>query len=332
MSSTEERQNSLSDGLQIPGLLQNPESVEQLSFNANPVTPPPENFQEELLDSPDLAMADMPTARQPISQVGMVNPLTPTPNSGTTRALLLESQPAVTKALAEAHSLSNTTALRPPVVIRKEHSDGGHLQRPPQGRRHVIGIAALILLLIITGGTLFAVSPLGREVGLNPLSAASHLQAGDKGPQLNLVAQQATATAVVHQLNDGFVPGAGSGAPVVTGGPHSWPYGVCTYWANQRYHQLTGFWVTWLGNAYQWVDGARAAGWNVSSSPHVPSIIVLMPGVQGASGYGHVAVVESASGNIAHTSNMNWYANGGGYGIVSYYDFTAGSGVYFIWK
>jgi surface antigen len=148
---------------------------------------------------------------------------------------------------------------------------------------------------------------------------------------MNLVAQ-ATATAVVHQQNDGYVGSYGGGA-VVTGSPETWPYGVCTYWANYRYHQLTGVWVTWLGNAYQWADGAKEAGWNVSTSPHVPSIIVLEPGVQGASGYGHVAVVEKlVNSTTVYTSNMNWYTNGGGYGIVSYTDFTTGSGVYFIWK
>ena len=77
--------------------------------------------------------------------------------------------------------------------------------------------------------------------------------------------------------------------------------------------------------------GARAAGWNVSQSPHVPSIIVLMPYVQGAYGYGHVAVVESASGNTVHTSNMNWWNGGGGWDRISNADFTVGSGVYFIW-
>jgi surface antigen len=199
----------------------------------------------------------------------------------------------------------------------------------------VIGIAALVLLLVITLGTLFAVSPLGREAGFsfNPQASGSDLaRSSGGGNNLNLVAQQATATAIVHQQNDGYDPTAGGGGPVVTGSPHPWPLGVCTYWANLHYHALTGIWVTWTGNAYQWAQGARLAGWHVSSSPHVPSIIVLMPGVQGASGYGHVAVVESASGSVAHTSNMNWYTNGGGWDRVSYNDFTAGSGVYFIWK
>lgn len=328
MSPTSENcQSSSAEGLQLPGLVYSPEPEEQLSFAIHPATPVPAIYQEEPPGAPD--MAEYPTAKQPIPPAGVAEPLTPVP--GTTRALLMEAQPAVTQALEQWRAQSDPP--RPPVIIQSAYASPRGLPRPPQGRRHVIGVAALLLLLVITGGTLFAVSPLGHEAGLgNPFApASSSMTQGGPAGNLSLVTQQATATAIVHQQNDGFDPNGGSG-PVVTGGPVSWPLGVCTYWANLRYHQLTGIWVTWRGNAYQWAAGARAAGWNVSQTPHVPSIIVLMPGVQGASGYGHVAVVESASGNTVHTSNMNWYTNGGGWDKVSYYDFTAGSGVYFIWK
>ena len=69
-----------------------------------------------------------------------------------------------------------------------------------------------------------------------------------------------------------------------------------------------------------------------SSSPHVYSIIVLQAYVQGAGYYGHVAIVTGINGNTVTTSTMNWYTNGGGYGIVSTATFTVGSGVSFIWK
>ncbi|TMD71450.1 MAG: CHAP domain-containing protein, partial [Chloroflexi bacterium] len=107
----------------------------------------------------------------------------------------------------------------------------------------------------------------------------------------------------------------------------------CTYWADLRYHQLTGFWVPWGGNAWEWAAGASASGWNVSSSPHVPSIIVLQPGVQGAGGFGHVAVVERInSDGTVYTSNWNWYGNGGGWATWSSWDFTPGPGVSFVWR
>lgn len=91
--------------------------------------------------------------------------------------------------------------------------------------------------------------------------------------------------------------------------------GQCTWWAQMRYHQLTGLWTPMLGNAYQWDAQARAAGWEVSSTPPngIPSIICmqgnagqgLLPNLGGK--FGHVAIVESINpdGSVV-TSNMDW--------------------------
>ena len=328
MSLTENQQQRSSGGLQIPGLVQSVDQVEQLAFTNNPTTPLPKATTH---------LDDVDTAESPAVSPANVGPATPAPDSlpGNTRALLLRSQPAATRALTESLPPAPTGSLRPPLVIRGDRTRTRHPIRPPQGRRHVIGIAALALLVLVTVGTMLAVSPLRQEAGwgFNPLSSGSNLVKGDNPSNMNLVAQQATATAVTHQATDGYDP-TSNGGPIVntSGSPHFWPAGVCTFWANSRYHELTGYWVAWLGNAYQWAQGANLAGWHVSQTPHVHSIIVLMPGVQGASGYGHVAIVESVSGNVAHTSNMNWFAAGGGWDIVSYYDFTAGPGVYFVWR
>ncbi|GCF06636.1 CHAP domain-containing protein [Dictyobacter arantiisoli] len=104
--------------------------------------------------------------------------------------------------------------------------------------------------------------------------------------------------------------------------------GQCTYWADYEYHHLTGYAVTWSGNASYWAIGAANAGWNVSSTPHVPSIIVLQPGVQGAGYAGHVAVVESinANGSVATT---NW--NVKGWGVFSWETYSPAAGVQFVW-
>jgi len=89
--------------------------------------------------------------------------------------------------------------------------------------------------------------------------------------------------------------------------------------------------VDWIGNAYQWSYGASAAGWHVSATPHLYSIIILQGGVQGAGGYGHVAVVEKInSDGSVYTSNMNWYANGG-WDYESWWTFHPGPGVLFAW-
>lgn len=96
------------------------------------------------------------------------------------------------------------------------------------------------------------------------------------------------------------------------GQKNPFPYGSCTWWAAQRYHQLTGIYVPWQtqANAWQWTARARQFHWNISSSPSKGAIINLQPWVQGAYGYGHVAVVEQVLGN-GHViaSNMSWGAN-----------------------
>jgi surface antigen len=160
-----------------------------------------------------------------------------------------------------------------------------------------------------------------------------------------LIAQQAATATVVTQ--DGYDPGAAvyagvptappsmggstGGAPISTGGGlDRFFYGQCTYWANMRYHAITGHYVTWLGNADEWAVGAANAGWVVSSTPHIHSIIVLQPYVEEAGGYGHVAVVESIPRpGVVSTSNWNW---AGYWGTTTYVNFTYPmSGVSFIW-
>lgn len=301
-----------------------------IADTAKPLSAPPE-YSAGPRSATDLGNSN--AGSQPISQAESGGALVPQGLAahGTTRALLLNSLSGITRTLEETRAEPGTTASRPPVVIRGSNQSRPSSIRPPEGRRHVISIAALLLLLVITGGMLVIVSPLGHNVILTIGGQRGGATIVQNTPSNMSLVAQATATAVVHQQNDGYDPTSNGNGPVVTGSPRSWPLGVCTYWANLRYHELSGHWVTWTGNAYQWADGARLAGWHVSTSPHVPSIIVLMPGVQGASGYGHVAVVESANGNSVYTSNMNWYTNGGGWDIKSYNTFYTGSGVYFIW-
>lgn len=90
---------------------------------------------------------------------------------------------------------------------------------------------------------------------------------------------------------------------------NAFPYGQCTWWANQRYHELHGYFVPWrnYANAFQWVSRAAEFGWQVSGTPIVGSIMVLQPGVDGAYGLGHVGVVERIleDGRVI-ASSMNW--------------------------
>ena len=110
------------------------------------------------------------------------------------------------------------------------------------------------------------------------------------------------------------------------------PYGSCTWWANQRNFQLHGIFVPWKtqADAWQWTARAYQFGWHVSSSPVAGSIIDLQPWVQGAYGSGHVALVERilSNGHVI-ASNMSWGANPW---QVTDVEFAPGSGVTFIYR
>ncbi|HTI15666.1 MAG TPA: CHAP domain-containing protein [Dictyobacter sp.] len=137
-----------------------------------------------------------------------------------------------------------------------------------------------------------------------------------------------TGTGTVTSTNMAPLSMQVSNAPVGYSNP--FPWGQCTWWASQRYHQLHGVYVPWTtnANAYQWTARARQFHWHVSSKPSVGSIIVLQGGVQGAWGLGHVGVVEKVlGGGRVLTSNMDW----GVYpGSVTYVQFSAAPGVSFI--
>jgi surface antigen len=240
---------------------------------------------------------------------------------------------------------STTTSLRQPVVIRGTGKKRSGTMRPPKGRGWVIQLSVTGVLILMAIGTLMAVSPAGTnaETGFNPFRPIMNWVVGSNSNPNLLAEQAATVTAVTQ---DGYQPSSNQpqtykGLPTPppsmptpgTGGYDGFTYGQCTYWADLRYHQLTGFWVPWGGNAWEWAAGASASGWIVSSSPHVPSIIVLQPGVQGAGSFGHVAVVERInSDGTVYTTNWNWYGNGGGWATWSSWDFTPGPGVSFVWR
>jgi surface antigen len=321
MSSFDNSQSSATNGLQIPGLVKELSPVNQLPFPDN--TPPPGKTTRHLeFDS-------SPNVTQ-----NLVNPVT-------TRDLSeYFASPVITRVLPDVNTEklsfppaeTNTTALRQPIVIRGTGKKKPGVSHHPRGRKWVISIAAMILLLCITIGTTLAASPLNGGTGRvpNPIGLVANLvHSSNNSP--SLIAQQATATAVLRQ--DGYDPGLGVGVSTQAGvgGLYRFAYGQCTYWANMRYHALTGYWVPWLGNAYQWAYGAQISGWIVSSKPMVPSIVVLQSGVQGASGFGHVAIVEKINpdGSV-YASNYNWYANGG-WNRLSYWTFTPGPGVSFVY-
>jgi surface antigen len=98
----------------------------------------------------------------------------------------------------------------------------------------------------------------------------------------------------------------------VKGTHNPFPYGSCTWWGSQRYHQLTGIYVPWTtqATAWQWTARANQFHWRVSTHPTVRAIVDLQPWVQGAYGSGHIAVVEKVLSNgQVIASNMSWGAH-----------------------
>jgi surface antigen len=102
------------------------------------------------------------------------------------------------------------------------------------------------------------------------------------------VAAQAQAVQTVPKP----VPFSGS-APY----PNHFSFGYCTYYvATRRY-------VPWFGNAIDWWPNARAYGYPEGQTPQAGAILVTRE-----SAIGHVAYVESVSGNSFVISEMNFTA------------------------
>lgn len=317
-SATTTEQSRKTTPLPLPGPENQEIPVPQLPF---PDSPPQQVFQN-------------PGATRPLSNPTSVPIVTRQLEGCTQLPLVTRVLPDLqTGALPDARN--PTTTLRQPIVIRGTGKKSSGIMRPPQGRRLVIHLAVTTLLVFIVLGTLMAVVPVGSEgtSRFNPFNTFMNFARNNSTNTILLPQQAATATAVTQ---DGFDPGSSSYVGVPTappdmggGGLGRFFYGQCTYWANMRYHDLTGHWVPWLGNAAQWYYGARMSGWAVSDSPHLYSIIVLQPGVQEAGWYGHVAVVEriNPDGSV-ETSNWNWQGN---WGRETWVTFRPGPGVSFVW-
>jgi len=233
--------------------------------------------------------------------------------------------------------------LREPVVVPGTGLKSSGTMRPPKGRRLVIHLGVCASLVLIVLSALVAVLPTGADGkanGFGILQPIMNMVTSKKNDTALIAAQAATATAVTQ---DGFDAGNQTYAGVQTGpsvgnasdaGSLSrFFYGQCTYWANMRYQQLTGHYVPWLGNAFQWAYAAPSYGWVISDQPNPngPSIIVIGQGTQGAGWYGHVAVVETGVANASAgvmTSNWNWNGHWAGLDWVRFYP---GPGIRFLW-
>ena len=88
---------------------------------------------------------------------------------------------------------------------------------------------------------------------------------------------------------------------------HNWATaGQCTWGALNKWYQSEGYYPGgWTGNASGWASGAASAGYTVSGTPRVRSIVVLQPGVYGSSSAGHVGWVTAVNGSQVTIVEMN---------------------------
>lgn len=330
MSSMDERHDILTMGPQVGG--QTGMQADIQTGIPPGVQTPPLPGQQHALEQVPFPDATLPT---PVLTRPLAGPITP---PGVTRPLGNNTQPLSQNLPAVLSSMrTTTTSLRQPIVI-SGRGKRTHPVRPPKARKLVIHIAATFVLSLVLLSALLLVIPTGVDgkSGSSLFSPITNLVTS-KGNTAGLIAQQAaTATAVTQ---DGYDPGNSQSyaglptAPPSFGGAggdgNHFFFGQCTFWASLRYHQLTGLWVPWLGNAWQWAAGAGAYSWVVSSTPHLHAIIVLQPGVEGAGYYGHVAIVEqvNSDGSVV-TSNFNWLGN---WGRETFVTFRPGPGVSFVW-
>jgi surface antigen len=113
------------------------------------------------------------------------------------------------------------------------------------------------------------------------------------------------------------------------GDPNAAYFGYCTWYAQYRRQDER---LINLGNAGQWAFNAPSHGLRSGTAPAVGATVVFQPGVEGASGLGHVAHVEAVySGGWFLISEMNMGWNGGGWGRVSYRYAVTGPGVSFVY-
>lgn len=118
-----------------------------------------------------------------------------------------------------------------------------------------------------------------------------------------VTARIATTTPVGNGGNTAFTVPGFSGAGSFG---NSYAYGYCTWYVASR-RSVPGNW----GNAYTWYGAAQRSGYGTGSAPRVGAVAWERGN--------HVAYVESVNGDGTVTvSEMNFWANGGGWGRRSY--------------
>ncbi|WP_134643914.1 LysM peptidoglycan-binding domain-containing protein [Weissella cibaria] len=154
---------------------------------------------------------------------------------------------------------------------------------------------------------------LSELLSLNGLQASSYIFPGDSlkisGAGAATVTPSAPATdnsqsSANTNNNWGTVDNGYTNSNNTVSSTNTYPYGQCTWYVKGDLNWVGNYW----GNAVDWASTAVAAGHTVNSVPTVGSIAYFAAGVQGASSYGHVAVVESVNADGTVTISEANYA------------------------
>jgi len=124
------------------------------------------------------------------------------------------------------------------------------------------------------------------------------LQVGEQ-----IIIPNGTETPVISYYSYGFAWGSSA-----IYGFNGYDWGECTWYVATQI-AVPANW----GNASTWAEGAKAAGWTVSSTPSVGAIAQTP---YAAGGLGHVGIVVAISGDQVEIRDMNNYGDGGGYDRV----------------
>ncbi|WP_349551456.1 CHAP domain-containing protein [Leuconostoc pseudomesenteroides] len=117
-----------------------------------------------------------------------------------------------------------------------------------------------------------------------------------------------------HVAEQDIVPNTTSYPHPQAGGTNSYPKGYCTYGVKEMAPWVGNYW----GDASNWANAAKKAGYVVNSTPEVGSVVVFQNGQGGANSVaGHVAFVIGVNGNTITVKEMNFQYGSGGFNIYS---------------
>lgn len=165
-----------------------------------------------------------------------------------------------------------------------------------------------------------------NDLEINGLTAGSQIIIPEgELPETERPGYVAPVTRPAAGLNYGnYSGGSGTANHYAASVGNRYAFGNCTWYAYERRVQLGRPVGSFWGNANTWAIYAQSAGYTVTGTPTVGSIM------QNGGGYGHVSIVESVNPGVSITiSEMNGYRFGGGFnrigtGEISWSEATSG--------